>query len=545
MKLILLDQIGGIRKVVATVAAFCILAGSSSLGQEPAPLTLQEMIQSVLTHNESVQVRILETEIGRRTEKSERGIFEPQVTGSIERVDSVRPNNAQQIASLGFSATPFLTERNTLYNGGIEFLTPYGTKLRTGLTVRDLNNNIQQRGGELETFAGATVTQPLLKNFGPDAAMARIRLAAVASDIAFQEYRKQLMLVVSQAESAYWDLYLMQEQQEIAVQSTSIAERVLKDAQDRKEVGKGAQVDVLQAAAAVSQRRAKQAEARHRVLETVSRLTAYYLDPIVFTNAFIRAVDNPVMDPVPLDQFLNAQEAFDWNPDYLIRKHRVRQDDVRLKYARNQRLPQVDLKGAYGFNGLGASMGTSLDMVDDFRSPVWSIGVEMSFGLFGGVKERHELAAAKIGLTRSMAAVSEAGVQITSALAAALSKVRTFQENVVNHQDVSTDLQGLMDAQIDRFEAGSLESRWVLETLDKWSEAKTLVTEDLVNYRRALLELELIRGAVLRARGLEITRAELREKSKAILADSRWSTQDLRDFLARTEADLNRKLTPQ
>src|SRR5689334_22170588 len=202
-----------------TTAAFILIAaGLAPLlrAQDPVLLTLPEMVQMVLDHNESVQVRILEAEIGRRTLASEKGIFEPQITGSIERVDSVRPNNAQQIASLGFSAQPFLTERNTLHNSGVEFLTPLGTKLPTGLTIRHLGNNIQQSGEEVETFVGATITQPLLKNFGKDATMARIRLAAVASDIAFQEYRKQLMIVLSQAESAYWDLYLMQEQEEIS-----------------------------------------------------------------------------------------------------------------------------------------------------------------------------------------------------------------------------------------------------------------------------------------------------------------------------------------
>jgi hypothetical protein len=140
--------------------------------QPPVLLTLPEMLQMVLAHNESVQVRILEAEIGRRTLASEKGIFEPQVTASVEHVDSVRPNNSQQIASLGFSAQPVLTERNTLYNGGIEFLTPLGTKLRTGLTFRELNNNIQQQGMELETFVGATLTQPILRNAGRNATIA-------------------------------------------------------------------------------------------------------------------------------------------------------------------------------------------------------------------------------------------------------------------------------------------------------------------------------------------------------------------------------------
>jgi outer membrane protein TolC len=329
---------------VAVLAGFSLAAAPLIKAQEPVLLTLPEMVQMVMDHNESVQVRILEAEIGRRTLASEKGIFEPQVTGSVERVDSVRPNNAQQIASLGLAAQPFLNERNTLYNAGIEFLTPIGTKLRTGLTVRELHNNIQQQGREMETFLGATITQPLLKNFGQDATLARIRLAAVASDIAFEEYRKQLMIVISQAESAYWDLYLMQEQQDISAQSIDVAERVLKDAEARKEVGKGAQVDVLQAAAAVSQRRAKYAESRHRVIESVSRMTSYYLDAIVLTNAIVRAIDRPEMLPVSVDQFANAQDAFASNPDYLIRQHRLKQDEVRLKYAKNQAwaTPSID-----------------------------------------------------------------------------------------------------------------------------------------------------------------------------------------------------------
>jgi outer membrane protein TolC len=513
--------------------------------QEPILLSLHDMTQMVLDHNESVQVRILEAEIGRRTLASEKGIFEPQITGSVERVDSVRPNNAQQIASLGFSAQPFLTERNTLYNSGVEFLTPLGTKLRTGLTIRQLGNNIQQNGTEVETFLGATITQPLLKNFGTDASMARIRLAAVASDIAFQEYRKQLMIVLSQAESAYWDLYLMQEQEEISAQSIDVAARILKDAEARKEVGKGAQVDVLQAGAAVSQRRAKFAESRHRVIESVSRLTSYYLDPVVVTNALIRAVDHPEMRAISLDQYENAQDAFNDNPDYLIRQQRLKQDDVRLKYAKNQRLPQVDAKAAYGFNGLGHSLGGSFDMIDDFRAPVWSVGVELSIPMMGGIKEKNELAAAKVGRTRSMVAVQEAAVQITSALAAALSKVRTYEENMLNHQEVADDLQGLLDAQIEKYEAGSLESRWVFETLDKWSDARAIVIEDRVQYRRALLELELIRGATLRSRGLEVTKADLANKINGVLADARWSAKELKDFQQRTEAEIEKQLRPQ
>jgi outer membrane protein TolC len=184
-------------------------------------------------------------------------------------------------------------------------------------------------------------------------------------------------------------------------------------------------------------------------------------------------------------------------------------------------------------------------MVDDFRAPVWSLGVELTIPLLGGIKEKNEYEAAKVGRTRSMAAVDEAAVQITSALAAGLSKVRTFEENMINHEEVAKDLQELLNAQIDKFEAGSLESRWVLETLDKWSDARGLVIEDRVQYRRALLELELIRGAVLRDRNLEVTKADLARKIRAVLEDSRWTPKQIADFQHRTEAEIEKQQQTQ
>jgi hypothetical protein len=144
-----------------------------------------------------------------------------------------------------------------------------------------------------------------------------------------------------------------------------------------------------------------------------------------------------------------------------------------------------------------------------------------------------------------MVAVQEAAVQITSALAAALSKVRTYEENMVNHEEVAKDLEQLLNAQMDKFQAGSLESRWVLETLDKWGDARAIVIEDRVQYRRALLELELIRGATLRSRNMEVSKADLSNKIRSVLEDSRWTPKQIEDFQKRTEAELEKQLRPQ
>ena len=187
-------------------------------------MTLQQVDRLVVESNESIQMKMLDAEISQKTVRAEEGIFEPAVTANLTHLDSQRPNNVQEQRSL-LSAE--LDERNNLYDGGLEFLSPIGSKFRVGVSFRDLHNNLQQQGSlisgsstnpishEYETFVGVTVVQPLLKNFGVAATEVRIRLAATASDMAFQDYRRQLMLTVGRAESAYWDLYLTQEQERI------------------------------------------------------------------------------------------------------------------------------------------------------------------------------------------------------------------------------------------------------------------------------------------------------------------------------------------
>jgi outer membrane protein len=182
------------------------------------PLSLDATLRRVLEQNESLQMRMLDLEISRKVLRAEKGIFEPAVVSSIDYIDNKRPNNIREQRSL---LTSELIERNAIYNGGLEFLSPVGSRFRLGVTLRDLRNNLQRQASifnigtngvkqEYETFIGLSMVQPLLKNFGVNATTARIRLAAAASDLAFQEYRRQLMLVVARAESAYWDLYLTQ-----------------------------------------------------------------------------------------------------------------------------------------------------------------------------------------------------------------------------------------------------------------------------------------------------------------------------------------------
>ncbi|MFO1500741.1 MAG: TolC family protein [Verrucomicrobiota bacterium] len=473
----------------------------------PRELTLTNLVQRILEYNESVQMRMLEAEIARKTVQAEEGVFEPAVVATIDRIDNQHPNNVKEARSL---LTAELDERNTLYNGGLEFLSPIGSHLRLGVSFRDLQNNLQRQGSilggstnlhhEYETFVGVSLVQPLLKNFGVAATTVRIRLAAAASDLAFQEYRRQLMLTVARAESAYWDLYLTQEQERIASDSVGVAAAILTDNRNRLQVGRSSELEVLQAEAGLSLRRARLSDAGSKRFEGVTQLATVLSAPALATNASLRVVDQPAMRELPMTYFESYQQAFQLNPDYLSRQLQIQQETIRLGYARNQRLPQLDFKANYGFNGLGQSPGDSWDDIGRYDFPTWSVGVEMRIPVTGGVRERNEYEAAKLARQRALLGLKEIELQIGNALESATYKTRSYRDNVQNFNSVVDFHQQLLSSQMDRLKVGRIDSRTVLETEEKLFEARISALENLVQYQKAFLEMELVTGSTLSVR---------------------------------------------
>jgi outer membrane protein len=522
----------GIGCAIATLlcVAFGLSLAASDMPSSIQPLTLEETVRRVLERNESVQMRMLDMEISRRVLEAEKGIFEPAIISSIEHIDNHRPNNIREQRSL---LTSELIERNNIYSGGLEFLSPIGSRFRLGVSLRDLRNNLQRQASlfgtgtnaikqEYETFIGLSMVQPLLKNFGVTPTTARIRLAAAGSELAFQEYRRQMMLVVARAESAYWDLYLTQEQERISQESVGVAEVILSDNENRLQVGRSSELEVLQAEAGLALRRARRGEARARRFEGVSQLATFMSEPAEAEALWPQAIDEPVIRKIPLSYFESREQASQLNPDYLSRRTQVRQEEIRVAYSRNQRLPQLDLRASYGFNGLGQSVDESWDDIGRSEYPTWSVGVEMRIPVTGGVRERNEYAASKLARQRALVGLKEIEMQIGNALESVMHRVRSYEDNVQSYRAVVEFHEQLLSSQLERLKVGRIDSRTVLETEEKLFEARIAALENLVFYAKAFLELELVTGSTLLARNIELSPAQLKARTAANL-EGRWS----------------------
>lgn len=543
----------GTRKKAASAAAIiagnlilCLLscqnlhASPSTNANEIVELRLTDYLQKVLDHNDTVQARILKAEAEFRRERGEHGIFEPEWNSSITRVINKRTNNVQQAAEQ--SGSFFFSERNTIYDTGLQTLLPMGGKVRLGYTLSDLVNNVNPFGGfisstnnrftqQYQTFIGVTLTQPILKNAGHDYTFAGIRMAALESDIAFQEYRRQLMLTISQAESAYWNLYYAQEQLQFFEESVSVAESVFDDSQEKMKAGQGSELDVLEARSGLAVRKTKQNEALQSFYDAMSQVRAFTGVMPTERRCELRAVDNPATTNEPSSYAVNFGNAFNLNPDFLIQRKKVAQESVRLGVARNQLLPELDVKAAYGFNGLGRTPGDSWDLVETRDFPSWSLGVELTVPLGGNIKGRNELAAARLTYQSEVANLNGIQTEIANSLDASLQKVRGWRDSLQSYETVVRFNEDLLKTQRERLKVGTIEPRKVFEVEADLLDSRQNLAQAEVQLQRAMLQLQVVAGSLLKDRGVDLNREQLRQKTLALLRANKLPTGEYSPLL--------------
>ena len=114
---------------------------------------------------------------------------------------------------------------------------------------------------------------------------------------------------------------------------------------------------MLEAQSGLALRKTKQNEARQTFYDALGRIQILQGASPTENGATIRAVDAP---PAAKSEFSYAESyhrAYLLNPEYLVQCKKVEEERLKLGVARNQVLPELNLKGAYGFNGLGLTPG--------------------------------------------------------------------------------------------------------------------------------------------------------------------------------------------
>lgn len=480
------------------------------------PVTLEQYMQRVVENNESVQARLLAFHASRSQRRAEGGAFEPSLVTGGEFVDRQRANTIEIERSLRSGGE--FKERNQNYSTAIEMQTPLGTRLRVGATAGKLINNIQRTvivdlEAEYETSLGLTIEQPLLRGAGHNVALAALRLSARGSEISYQEYRRQLMNVIAEAELAYWQLYYGQQEVRLLGESVALAQTLVRDQGANFEAGRGSRLDVLEAEAGLAMRRSRESLSSQRKVEAHNRLKAYLGSS--GAGATMAASEAPVLRRVEVAAEEGSRTAFAMNPDLLRAQAQVGQEAIRTAFARNQRLPQLDLKSSLGATGLGYDWTSAWRDVEKYNYPAWTVGLEMRIPLFGGVRGRNEYRAANLRRLQAERIASDVSTQLRTGLDSALKRIEAAFTAAQSYQTVVEFRSNLLQTRLQGRDVGRLDSRSVLEAEQELFAARVDQLQSEIEYQRALLELQVVSGTLLQSRGMEIGFTTLEQRTNA------------------------------
>jgi outer membrane protein TolC len=198
-------------------------------------------------------------------------------------------------------------------------------------------------------------------------------------------------------------------------------------------------------------------------------------------------------------------EAFKNRPEYLAAKMKIDREDVLIRYAVNQRWPQLDLIGSYGLNGLGDSPGDSWTDETNGDYHTWKVGASLTIPLMGGLKTRSELAIAQHHKRQAILELKSAETDILNRVDTALKEVVSAYEQVDYSTRAREVYQRLLGAEMVMLNAGRSNSRSVLDKEEDLNYAKEQEVDSFVYSKKAELALSMAQGLLLGRYGIDVS----------------------------------------
>lgn len=345
-------------------------------------------MDQAFSENLGLQIEAINPAIARDQVGSAFGIFDPEISFEASYEDSEKVQNTIEFLSTGeIAAGRIFEDEKTLLRTGIGMRSPIGTEVELFTRVSELDNTINRESPratnspEYESFAGVSLRQPLLKNFGTAANLADLRMARL--DVAMAEYDQQIAVtnVAVSVIDTYCDLVFAQLNLRQKEEAKAVAEQLVRETTAQVENGFLNAIDEAEARVQLSER-AEEVVLASDFLSEQRNALAQLLgmenpDAIITMQVtFPELKTGGAVDPANL--ILAARKN---RPDYLRALANQDKSGVALRRFERNSLPTLDLAFSYGLNGLGSGYEDSYTQLSDATEPSWSVGFVFSMPL--------------------------------------------------------------------------------------------------------------------------------------------------------------------
>lgn len=493
----------------------------------PMKLGLAQVVTQTLANNRGLKISGYTLRIAEFQVPISKSIYDTLVTGGAQyqkneiqstsggKSEDRSRSAALSLAQLAPSGATLTASYDAIWNAN-----QYFNSVITG--VDPVTNEFQSM-----TLAGTRrsytqdfmlgVTQPLLRGIGPTVTNAPIVVAQLERVGAAADFQRQLDTTVAGSLSTYWLLIGAIETYKVRIISYAAALDLLRVNRAKAEAGVLARVDVVQAEAAVENRRDQLISARQDVRD---------LEDQIKRRIFLGA-DEPQWSvqiqptqpfawretTVDLDETLKVAMAE--RPELRRARSNIEQSQVNERVARNRMLPALDLFANASVNGTDHSYGSSGSNMLDGEYNSYAAGLSLSYPLQNR-SARYRYAQAQTQTAQANESFRDESDQITLEVRRAVRGVQTARERIdVTASAVRAEERKVQDER-ERLDVGAATMFEMLSFQEELANAQVLHLQALVQYNVAAIELERARGTLLKTYGIEVIGPDLNPQTPPV-----------------------------
>lgn len=471
-------------------------------------LSLREMIQRTVANNADVRVASYDPAIEGTRVIEQKAAFDPAffTNARYDRRDVRTAGNFISDPTSSVGTTVSFEDASDVYtieSGLRQNLESGGrAELKYSTAYTDLDPRRTVFNPYWENNLQLEITQPLLRNIGADLNRANITIAQNNQRISLLEFRKSLEEQIANVEQTYWSL--VQAVEEVRIQEDLLGRTTrttdILNARINQDV---TIVQVSQARASEEIRRSTLVRARARVGDLSDQLKRLMSDPNlpVSSATIILPATDPLVEPLRFN--LSEQIETGLENRFELGQQLIRIDSANIanRVAKNGLLPQLNLRGAAGFQGLDENLGGAFDTQADFNHFSWSIGLEFEIP----IGNRAARAVYQRSLLQRQQAIEQYRLlieQVALDVKQAAREVETSWNEIVTSRAARFAADQALTAIQQREDAKEpLTPTFVqlkLDTQERLATARSNEAQAISTYNNALAALERSKGTLLR-----------------------------------------------
>lgn len=461
-------------------------------GMERFELSIEQARAWTLTNNLDLQVALIEPTIAEEALSVEEAKFESLFTTRF------RYNNIDQPAS------------STINNNSAEqFSIVPGVRipLRTGGTATvEIPVNYQQTDAAFsvpesyESDLRLSISQPLLRNAGREASTYSIRIQALETQIAESRAKLEIIRQLANVDRAYWRLYAAKELLKVRQEQYDLAKTQLAQAERRVRAQVAADVEVVRAQSGVAERldgiiRADNAVRNfQRDLKRVMNEAGIPINSAIVLD--LTSVPRPVAFEINEGQFADAAVAN--RMEMLELELRLAQDYSTIDFQKNQALPLFTTDFSYTINGLGDSLGNSVELAKDNNFEDWSVGATLEVPL-GNEAAEGRVHQAILRRLQRLSTKEARELAIRQEVFNSIDSIDTAWQRILATRQATILAARTLRAEQNQFEVGARTSTDVLDAATRLADAQSLEITALTDYQISQVDLAFATGTLLGA----------------------------------------------